>query len=69
MNFLDFEGHAAKETPIVVARYVAQRLRGIGFIWPGGIYSPDCGPKSIVCDKSGKIVGVKRLEGPWCKKA
>jgi hypothetical protein len=32
MDFLDFEGHAAKETPIVVARHVEQYLRDIGFI-------------------------------------
>ena len=68
VDFMDFETHVTKDTPIVVARYVAQYLKNIGFVWPGGIYSPDCGPNSAIRDDTGKLVGVQRLEGPWCRK-
>jgi len=68
VDFMDFEAHVTKDTPIVLSRFVAQYLRDINFIWPGGIYNPDSGPKSAIRDEGGNLVGVERLEGPWCKK-
>jgi len=60
-----FEKYATKDQPIVVARYVAEFLSKEGYEWDGGIYTPDCGPKSAIRDDHGKLIGVARLEGPW----
>lgn len=66
VNFI-FELHVTKTTPIIVSRMVAEYLRKIKFEWPGGVYSPDTGPESVIRNDSGVIVGVKRLEGDWTK--
>lgn len=69
VDIVDFEKHAKKEMPIVLSRFVAQYLREIDFVWPGGVYSPDSGPESAIRDEQGRIIGVERLEGSWCRKS
>ena len=64
-EFMAIEGLPADlTTDIIVSRVVAEYMRdssGLA-VWKGHVFSPDTGPKHVVRDAGGKILGTTYLE-------
>ncbi len=66
VDILDYESYVKKDVPLILPRFVCSYLEKTSdYTWPGGIFNPDCGPESAIRSADGKLIGVKRLEGPW----
>lgn len=62
-TFKEVEGLPTQETnrpiDIIVSMLVAEKLKTTG--WNGRVYVPDTGPKGVVRDENGTIIGTKNL--------